>query len=133
LAKQFTLGKEERLKSRKLTEELFGSGKSFAVFPLRVFYKIIDQPQWKFPVQAGVSVSGKNFKNAVDRNRIKRLLREAYRLQKTHLYECCRSKQKQLAVFFIYTDKTLPDQSLISSKMAVILKKLEAIINEVPA
>ncbi len=124
LKQQFTLGKEERLKSKKLTDELFRSGKALTVFPLRVVYCFTEQPQWKFPVQAGVSASGRSFKRSADRNRIKRVLREVYRLQKQDLYEACKNSGRQLAVFFIYIDKTLPEYAFLKEKMGVTLKKL---------
>lgn len=130
MALRFTLGKQERLKSRKLTEELFRTGKTFTVFPVRVFYQFDKKTDWKFPVQAGVSASGKNFRRAVDRNRIKRVLREAYRVQKNELYDICLQEQKQLTVFFIYIDKTLPAHPVLSEKMDVILKKLGDIARE---
>lgn len=81
----FTLGKEERLKSRKLIEQLYSEGKSVKVFPLRMVYLQTEHTS-EFPAQVGVSVPKRNFKRAVDRNRIKRLLRESYRLQKAIVY-----------------------------------------------
>lgn len=82
---KFTLGKQERLKSKKLITQLFSEGKSIKVFPLRMVY-LQTEHNSKFPVQCGVSVPKRNFKKAVDRNRIKRLLRESYRLQKNIVY-----------------------------------------------
>ncbi|WP_095074878.1 ribonuclease P protein component [Tenacibaculum jejuense] len=82
---KFTLGKQERLKSRKLITQLFSEGKSVKVFPLRMVYLQTDHFS-NFPVQCAVSVPKRNFKKAVDRNRIKRLLRESYRLQKNIVY-----------------------------------------------
>lgn len=80
-----TLGKHERLKSKKLIEKLYQEGSSIKAFPLRmVFLKV--ENTFIYPVQAGVSVPKKNFKLAVDRNRIKRLMRETYRLQKEIVY-----------------------------------------------
>ena len=78
---RFTYSKDEKLKKRKLIKELFDNGKAATVFPLRVIYLKKDH-NGNFPVQTGVSVSKRNFKRAVDRNRIKRLMREAYRLNK---------------------------------------------------
>lgn len=75
-------------------------------------------------VKAGVSVSSRNFKKAVDRNRVKRLLREAYRLNKASLVRHAQEKQQQLAIFIIYTDKTLPDFTTVNQKMQVALNKL---------
>lgn len=78
----------------------------------------------------GVTVPGKTFKKAVDRNRIKRLTREAYRTQCKPLQNLLAQQQKGLSVFFIYTDKQLPDWELLRSKMAVILNKLMQLANE---
>ncbi|HWV69017.1 ribonuclease P protein component, partial [Chitinophaga sp.] len=60
-----------------------------------------------------------------DRNRIKRLGREAWRLQKEELYNHLRSESRQLAVFLIYTDKKIADFSTLKDKISVILKKLQ--------
>jgi ribonuclease P protein component len=80
-----TLGKEERLKSKKLIEELYQKGDSVKVFPLRMIFLQTEHTS-NFPVQIGVSVAKRNFKLAVHRNRIKRLMRESYRLQKEIVY-----------------------------------------------
>jgi ribonuclease P protein component len=127
MAKKFTLHKDERLKRRKIIEQLFGEGKSVAVFPLRVQYKLYAEVL-SSPLQAGFTASSRQFKKAVDRNRIKRLMREAYRLQKIPLQEKLAAKQQQLALFFIYTGKELPDYTTISEKIGVALKKLESIV-----
>ena len=133
MAKKFTLGKNERLKSRKQIEQLFSEGKKFTVTPFRVFYLfqaplITDHLLLK--LQFGVGVSVKNFKKAVDRNRIKRLTREAYRLQKNELAEKLKLSGRKLNVFFIYTDKEIPDFNLVKDKVALILKKFEKIVDE---
>jgi ribonuclease P protein component len=77
------------------------------------------------PLQAGVTVSSRNFKKAVQRNRVKRVLREVYRLQKLPLQNALISGQKSLALFFIYTSKTMPVYKEVSEKMEVILQKLQ--------
>ena len=84
---RYKLGKQARLKSRKVIDCLFKDGKSFTVFPFRVIYQFTKLPVTPdaFQLQAGFSVSKRHFKKAVDRNRIKRLMREAYRLQKNEL------------------------------------------------
>ena len=76
------------------------------------------------PAQAGFGAGSRHFKRAVDRNRIKRLCREAYRLQKQPLYDHLTSKGLSLALFFIYTGKDLPDYQTVSGKIGVILQKL---------
>lgn len=132
MAKQFTLGKNERLKSRKSIEQLFSAGKSFAVSPYRVHYVIKNDEQKKESslLQFGVGVSGKNFKRAVDRNRIKRLTREAYRLQKLSLQEKLKGKNTALHIFFNYTGKELPVFQHVKEKVAVALNKLSKLADE---
>ena len=83
---KYTLGKEERLKSRKLIERLYKEGAYVKSFPLRMVFLQTEHTS-NFPAQVGVSVPKRNFKRAVDRNRIKRLMRETYRLQKQIVYE----------------------------------------------
>ncbi|NCI47788.1 ribonuclease P protein component [Sediminibacterium soli] len=124
----YTYGKKEKLKSRKLIEALFAKGRSFSAFPLKVFFSI--QPaESEVVLQAGVGVSARNFRKATDRNRIKRLLREAYRLQKTELQAVGESQQKSLALFFLYTGKEMPEANVIQDKMRSALNKLAEQIN----
>jgi len=137
VAKQFTLGKNERLKSRKQIEQLFRDGKTISVFPFHVYYLFSPAANPKssnasseLTLQFGVGVSGKNFKKAVYRNRIKRLIREAYRLQKKELQNAVSSNSGHLKLFFIYTAKELPGFSVIKEKVNVILCRLMQITRE---
>ena len=133
MRKQFTLGKEERLKSRKQIEQLFDKGKSIVITPFRVYFLIdemLNAQRSMFNVQFGVGVSARNFKKAVDRNRIKRLTREAWRLQKNEMAKKAKEAQRQLNVFFIYTGKELPDFKTVKDKVAIALKKLADKIDE---
>ena len=77
-----------------------------------------------FILQAGVGVSSRYFKKATDRNRIKRLLREAYRLHKNELIAHLQKEGKTLSVFFIYTGKDLPQFEIIREKTELVISKL---------
>ena len=122
---RYTLGKQERLKSRKQIEHLFKEGKSFSIPPLRVYYTACPLPVSNCSLQFGVAVGTKHFKKAVDRNRVKRLIREAWRLQKNKLQQQLKIENSQLHVFFIFTGKEVPDYKLISEKTTIALQKLE--------
>lgn len=115
--------RSEKLKSRKALGALFTAGRSFSVFPVKVFYTYEENTGGG--VKAGVGVSSRHFKKAVDRNRIKRLLREAYRLNKTQLNEAMQQKKSSLSVFFLYVGKELPAWELVSEKIKTALTKLE--------
>ena len=147
-----TFGKKNHLKSRKHTEQLFASGKSFFVHPIKVFWRLPDGGEelqkptanrqdtiteatdshgpYSEKVLVGVSASKRNFKKATDRNRVKRLLREAYRTNQQGLVASANSQSGQLHVFFIYVDKTLPTFALVEEKMLACLKKLQKILGE---
>ncbi len=126
MAKRFGFGGKERLKSRKAIEGLFMQGKSLSQFPLRAMYKFEEVASEKDAiVQAGVTASKKHFKKAVDRNRIKRLLRETYRLQKHSLLETVKAKKLKAHVFYMFVDKTLPPYETVKEAMAKCLLQLQ--------
>lgn len=80
-------------------------------------------------LQAGFSVSNRNFKKAVSRNRVKRLMKEVYRKKRPELEEGLISAGKQLALFFIFTGKEMPDYSLVEEKMLLVIRKILEQIN----
>lgn len=122
---RFTLGKQERLKSRKALELLFREGKSFTVFPYRVLYR-----QVPGELQFGTGVSTRHFKRAVDRNRIKRQTREGYRIRKHLLGEAMNGKEPGLHLFFTFTAKELMDSETLHAGVQKAIDKLIRIVNE---
>ena len=118
---RLTFKKEERLCSKKAIDKLFTDGESFLAYPFKVVF--LKNPMGlKSPVQAGFSVGKRNFKRAVQRNRIKRLMRETYRLNKPELYE--KINTGRLAVFFIFIGKAIPDYPEVDKGMKNAIKKL---------
>ena len=127
MAEKLTLGKKERLKSRKLIEQLFSEGNKFGITPFRIFY--LYKGEKKASLQFGVGVSSRNFKKAIERNRIKRLIREAYRLQKLALQNKLKEKNGEMNLFVIYTGKEMPSYAEVYAQMNKVLDKLYNIIN----
>lgn len=126
MAREFTLGKEERLKSRKQTERLFREGKRFTILPFRIHYFISNTE--RTGLQFGVGVGTKTFPKATHRSRVKRMTREAYRLQKNALKAQLFEMGKAMDVFFIYTAKELPLYQDLFETMGKVLQKLSRII-----
>ena len=129
--KKFTLKKTERLKSRKSIELIFNAKKNFFVHPFKVHYTLTPQhDRSEPPLLAGVTVSTRNFKKAVDRNRIKRLTREAYRLQKNTLQLRLTQEKKCMKVFFVFVAKEIPLFAAVHEKLGLILERLIQKANE---
>ncbi len=118
-----TFTKEERLSSRKLIEQVAKEGKSFLVHPFKVI-TLETELESKFPAQVMMSVAKKRFPRAVDRNRIKRLMREAYRKNKHTLYNSLAEQNKKLALMLIYIGAELPEYKLTEDKIILILQRL---------
>ena len=113
--------KADKLKSRKSIDELFSKGSSFSNFP----FKVIWLPENKEArLQVAVGVSSRNFKKATERNRIKRLMRESWRLQKEKLQLHLQEKDKQLSLFILYVGKELPEYEVVFEKIGIILNRL---------
>lgn len=106
----YTFGKEERLCSTKAIDNLFaGQGESFIAYPLRVVYMLFDEPdrEKQYP-SILISVSKRKFKRAVKRNRVKRLVREAYRLNKSLFLPALQTRGKRMDIAFLYLKNELP-------------------------
>ncbi|MBG6133082.1 ribonuclease P protein component [Aquimarina sp. EL_43] len=113
-----TFNKKERLKSKKEIELLFSEGKSISKYPIRLVYRKSNFDE-SIKIRAGVSVSKRNFKKAVDRNCIKRLMRESYRKNKYIVP----NTTHQFTFMFLFSGKEMPEYSLIESKIKGILQK----------
>lgn len=116
-----TFKKEERLCSKKVIDKLFSEGDSFLVFPLKIVF-LNTSIASKYPVQAAFMVGKKRFKKAVHRNRIKRKMHEAYRLNKNNLYN--NLIDKQLAIFVIFIGIEIPEYTQVEAAMKKGIKKL---------
>ena len=116
---KFTFRKEERLNSEKLIRELFENGTSFQFYPFRVIFLPHPDPAYPFH-QVLISVSARNFKRAVDRNTIKRRVREAYRLNKAKIP----SPGKWL-IAYIYTAKEIVTSEVIHRKLPMTFERLQ--------
>jgi ribonuclease P protein component len=118
-----TFKKEERLREKKIIEQLFDKGSSFYLNPFKVIFDEADFGG-NFPAKVMVTLSARNFKRAVDRNRIKRLMREAYRKNKHILYDATAINSKKIAVIIIYTGKVMISSREAESKIILILQRL---------
>lgn len=116
---KFTFNKKEKLKSEKLITQLFVQGQSVVTYPLRLVYMPMTFGDGSV-LKAGVSVSKRNFKRAVDRNRIKRLMREAYRLQKETYFN---NFSTPYALMILYIGKDGTNFETLNLKMKELFDK----------
>lgn len=114
--------RKEKLKSKKLLEQLFAQPEKTTAFPVKLFYIKTDELPEDVRAQVAVAVPKRNFKRAVHRNRIKRLLREAYRHQKPELFN---NIQGNYAFLFLYLGKEMPTHKIVEQAVAKVLQKLK--------
>jgi ribonuclease P protein component len=106
---EFTFGGEERLKNNLSIQQLLQQGKAISCFPLKIFWDFSPDPHQRYPVRAAISVPKRKFRKAVDRNLMKRRLREAYRLNKSLLYEVLDQHQLKIQlVILLLADEFIP-------------------------
>jgi ribonuclease P protein component len=126
MSKTYTFTKEERLCNKKLIDELFHKGSSFLCYPFKVSWLIVQTGQ-QFPAQVLFAVSKKRYKRAVDRNLIRRRMREAYRLNKQqNLYLSLSEAGKNIVFSVGYIGKEITGYDLIEKKMLKLLTELSA-------
>ena len=122
LSTSLTFARAERLKSRKVIGGLFKGGESLVAYPLRVVWTVLPpEVVSEFPAQVSISVSKRLFKTAVARNRLKRQIREAYRLQKATFYE--KLGERRIAIMLMYIAKEpLPYKEIAGGVRKMIRK-----------
>jgi len=113
--------KAERLTRKKLIARIFEKGKTRVAYPVKVVYLETD-PQEIYPVQAAFAIGRKNFSRAVDRNLMKRRIKEAYRLNKPEFYK--KLEKKRLAIVFIYIAKEILPYATIEKSIRKLLDKI---------
>ena len=130
MTKPFSLSKSERLKSKKDSDTLFLSGKALFVFPFKVFYRFIENEAVSEPLLFGVTVPKKIFRRAVDRNAIKRKVRELYRVNKPELKTMLSAQHRTLHIMLVYVDKTNMSSKDMQPLLINVLKKVHQLSAE---
>jgi ribonuclease P protein component len=118
-----TFRKQERLTARKIFEQMVSEGKSASDTGFRLVWLKTELPA-PVPVQIAFSIPKRIFKNAVDRNRIRRLMRESYRKNKSSLIAFLSERNSQCAVLLVYTGKTIPSYIITEEKIKILLQRL---------
>ena len=126
---KYTFCKEERLCRKGGFEELLSSGYSFVSYPLRVVIRLYPREEKDFPARIAVSVSKRRFKRAVKRNRVKRLIRETYRLNKNILYSYI-PEDKTMDILFIYLHDEIFEYGKIEKAITGAIKKIRSYIEK---
>jgi ribonuclease P protein component len=122
----YSLGKNERLKSRKEINTLFARHNVCDSFPMRIFFSIENKNE--FEIKAGFVCGKKYFKQAVRHNRAKRLMREAYRTKKEFLEKTARKKKKSVHLFFLYANNEPSNYKQVQTAMTATLQRIEKLI-----
>ena len=117
-----TFGKQERLCSSMLIDRLFSEGnRQISVFPVRLVWLLTDDTEG---IQVLISAPKRNFHHAVDRNRIKRQIREFYRTHSASLKGTVASKGKGLMLAFLFNDNKLWDTDKLQLKLQAAMERL---------
>ncbi|MCB0663854.1 MAG: ribonuclease P protein component [Saprospiraceae bacterium] len=120
LKPRLTYTRKERLKNKTVISNLFSNGQSYSLYPIRVVYTTNPDAKSDAPIQFALSVSKKKFKKAVDRNRVRRLIREAWRLEKETIIQTLPENAPPIALMIIFTGKEIPDFKTIKKSVGRI-------------
>ena len=122
---QPTFKKEERLISKKLIGELIENGTAIKQYPFKITYhKLETEENWNFPVKILISIPKRIFKKAVERNLLKRRIKESYRKRKSYLYEVLNNKNVKLTVMIVYLDKEIKKYNEIDKEIGAVIDRL---------
>lgn len=124
ILRKYTFKKEERLNSKVVIDDLFADSKSFFKFPFKVLYKKVEGDS-NLIAKILITVPKRNIKKAVDRNRIKRLIRESYRRNKYILENSSELNTQIFIIGFIYTQKSILSFQEIERKLILILQTIK--------
>lgn len=120
--KQFAFTKDERLSSKKAIEAVFGSGNSLTAFPFKLLWNNKNEDS-DYPAKVVFIIPKKNFKRAVDRNKVRRRLKEIYRLNKAAWYECLKSKKLSIELAILYLPKDILEYDALNKYWVQAMEK----------
>jgi len=120
----YTLRKEERLKSNLAIQNLLKTGKSLSNYPFKIYWNISGDDQQKYPARIAISVPKRKFRHAVDRNLMKRRIREAYRLNKNIIYSPLQQKKSKIILIVLFISGEIVTSAVLMTSMNELLHRL---------
>jgi ribonuclease P protein component len=127
---RYKMPKANMLAGKKQFETLFQSGEAFFVYPYRIVFQINKDPNQKPHFEIGISVPKRKFKLAVNRNRLKRLTKEAVRLNQAALHALLQYNNINVQILFIYTNTTILNFETLQKSVVKIIKQFETIFSK---
>jgi ribonuclease P protein component len=124
MATIYTLGKEERLKSKLTIQGLLENGRTASSFPLKIYWDISPDRFQKYPARVAISVPKRKIKKAVDRNLMKRRIRESYRMNKDLIYDPLREKGIKIVMIVMYLSDEFVSYDNLNTGLRELLSKL---------
>jgi ribonuclease P protein component len=124
MASEYSLGKQERLKSNFSIRELLVKGRTVTDYPLKAYWDFTDDLRQEFPARMAVSVPKKKFRRAVDRNLIKRRIRESYRLNKKIIYEPLQDNNLKIILIILFLSEEFVSFDELNNSTSRLLQKI---------